>query len=324
MLRSETVLLLQMCGVDAQDLVFSDDACVAGLLERTAQVVLTDHNVADGPLIPLGDKVIEILDHHKDFEKHPQVQGDKRNIAFEGTAATAASACTVLGERFLSDAQGKQLLERHGGAAARALLGVILIDSCNLEPKAKKVCARDIAAAGELSKYVSKQKELSQNDEPDFFRQLDCAKFDAVFWQSLKIDQCLRYDYKRFESNGKVCGLSSMLCPLNCLFSKEGWAEGMAEYAKGLDLFGVLVMTKGDDGEITRELSFVSREPELAAHAGKFLEAYEGGLLQLDAPKGKVAADAQGPMGMVVFRQGNTAASRKQVAPGCIEFLASL
>merc|ERR1711972_617690 len=85
-----------------------------------------------------------------DLGQHEQVKGDKRNIAFQGQLATAASACTVVAEKYFANPRGKELLARDNGAAARALLGVILVDSMNLDPNAKQVCDRDVAAANVL------------------------------------------------------------------------------------------------------------------------------------------------------------------------------
>merc|ERR1712070_1232582 len=129
-LRRETVLLLKSCGVDCEDLVFLDDPGIGALLARVSRVTLVDHNKATGPLEALADKVVEIKDHHKDLGAHPNASGDKRAIAFEGDKATAASACSVITEAYLA-CNRKDLLARDNAAVARALLGVILIDSAN-------------------------------------------------------------------------------------------------------------------------------------------------------------------------------------------------
>lgn len=312
-LRSETVLLLQLCGVDATQLVFLDDPCAEGLLRATSKIVLMDHNVADGPLVALGDKVVEIIDHHKDFGKHDHVQGEKRTIAFEGEACTAASACSVLCERYLAHPSGKELLAREGGAAARALLGVILIDSINLNPNAKKVCDRDIAAASALMEIAPSPSQ------EELYKALDEAKFSQTFWAGLESAQCLRYDFKSFGAGGKTVGLSSVLCPLGVLMAKDGFAEEAQKYMAEYDLYGVLVNTKKDDGSIVREVSLMSNAGSMAADSSQFLTSYESGLLQLQPLK-----DAGGPPWVLAFSQMNTAASRKQVAPGCIKFLESL
>eukprot|EP00931_Biecheleriopsis_adriatica_P075342 TRINITY_DN49231_c0_g1_i1.p1 TRINITY_DN49231_c0_g1~~TRINITY_DN49231_c0_g1_i1.p1 ORF type:complete len:398 (-),score=96.67 TRINITY_DN49231_c0_g1_i1:112-1275(-) len=312
-LRSETVLLLKKCGVHAQDLLFCNDAVVAELLNKATKIVLTDHNAADGPLIPLGDKVVEIIDHHLDLGKHPEVTGKARNIAFEGDKATAASACSIVCEKFFEHPRGKELLALDSGAAARALLGVILIDSINLDPKKKKVCERDIAAARLLMEHAP---EPSQQE---LFRCLDDAKFDQDFWAGLESSQCLRYDYKVFEAFGKKVGLSSVLCPLDVLVVKDAWAEEALKYVEELDLYGVLVNTKRkEDGSVLRQVALMSATESYTEDAANFLSSYDSGLLQLE-----VLPPVHGPAGIRAFNQRNIGASRKQVAPACLAFFES-
>merc|ERR1719223_1716895 len=244
-LRKETTLLLERCGVDYNHLVFLDDPGTDKLLARVSRVVLVDHNKAMGPLDALSDKVVEIRDHHKDLSAHPNATGALRDIAFEGDSATAASACSVITEAYLAAERGRELLARDNGAAARALLGVILIDSANLDPAAKKVCPRDTAAAAELMKHAPSPAQA------DLFAMLDRAKFDAGFWDGLSLQQCFRYDYKEFRSSGKKYGLASCLCALEVLAGKPGWSEEIKKHAAGLDMFGVLTQVHPEGGAAT-------------------------------------------------------------------------
>eukprot|EP00927_Polykrikos_kofoidii_P054083 TRINITY_DN48568_c0_g1_i1.p1 TRINITY_DN48568_c0_g1~~TRINITY_DN48568_c0_g1_i1.p1 ORF type:complete len:393 (-),score=83.52 TRINITY_DN48568_c0_g1_i1:56-1234(-) len=313
-LRSETVLLLRQCGVDASHLIFADDEEFPRLLERASKVTLMDHNACDGPFVALGDKVVEIVDHHKDLGQHAHVQGAQRNIAFCGEVATAASACTLVAERFLASCEGRNLLARDSGAVARALFGVILVDSINLNPAAKRVCDRDIEAASNLESLAPSP---SQNE---LFAALDNAKFDATFWTSLQVDQCLRYDFKKFSAGGRSCGFSAVLCPLRALAEKDGWIDSLSEAAGSFDLFGVLSNSKvPEGGGVSRQLAIVSRDADLAAKAAHFLLKHGDGFLSLEE-----LADVPGPPGMQSFDQKNVGASRKQVAPIVLAFFESL
>jgi len=312
-LRSETVLLLQLCGVDPSHLVFLDDASAAELLASTEKIVLVDHNAADGPLVPHGAKVVEIVDHHKDLGQHPHVSPEKRSIAFEGESATAASACSVVCEKFLAHPQGKEILARDNGAAARALLGVILIDSSNLDPKAKKVCDRDVTAAKALMELAPSPPQA------ELHKQLDDAKFSAPFWGSLVPAQCLRYDFKKFVGSGKSVGLSSVLCPLSVLVTKSGFVEEAQKYVNEYDLYGVMVMTKNEDGSMMRELALMPSSTISIADAIKFLMSYEAGLFQLETMELQVELP-----GVLAFNQKNVVPSRKQVVPACLAFFSSL
>lgn len=303
-LRKETTLLLELCGVDFHDLVFLDDPGMEGLLGRVEEVTLTDHNKAMGKLAALGDRVVEIKDHHKDLGAHERASGCSREIAFAGDAATAGSAASVIAEAFMSSVSGRALLARDNGAAARALLGVILIDTVNLDPSAKKVCPRDTAAAVELLSIAP------EPEQHDLFKRLDAAKFDSLFWDSLSIAQCCRYDYKEFTTGGKTYGLSSCLCPLEVLASKSGWAEEVASRASQLELFGVLTQVRPEDGgPAARQLMLHCKDEALTAKAAAFACAYESPCLKLEP------FQVSGPSGLKAFWQRNTGASRKQVQP---------
>lgn len=314
-LRSETVLLLQLCGVDSASLVFLDDPHVKALLERAGKVVLVDHNKATGLVADsAAERVAAIVDHHKDLGQHTNVTGSARNIAFEGTEATAGSCCTLVAEAFQGSPSGEALLAHDSGAVARALLGVILIDTIGLEQRFRKVTPRDVAAAERLRGLAP----APASDE--LFRRLDAAKFDDQFWEGLGAGQSLRYDYKRFEEGGKALGLSSVLCSLEALVAKPGWAEESSGWAQGLDLFGVLSNRKDSDG-VKRELFLMSSDGgALASKAAEYATRFEEPVLSLQPlqlPEG-------GPPGALAFSQGNSAASRKQVAPCLTAFLESL
>ncbi|CAK0859779.1 unnamed protein product [Prorocentrum cordatum] len=313
-LRSETVLLLQLCGVDSASLIFLDDPQAKELLEHANRVVLVDHNKATGLVADIAaGRVAIIVDHHKDLGQHTNVTGPARNIAFKDAKATAGSCCTLVAEAFLESPSGRALLACENGSAARALLGVILIDTVGLEQRFQKVTPRDVVAAESLQSLAP----APASDE--LFRQLDAAKFDDKFWEQLGADQCLRYDYKRFEAGGRALGLSSVLCSLHALVGKAGWAEESARWAQGVDLFGVLSNRKCKDG-VARELLLMSSDGgALASEAAQYAARFEDPVLSLQPlplPEG-------GPPGALAFSQGNSAASRKQVAPCLSAFLES-
>lgn len=85
-----------------------------------------DHNAVSGGLSALGDAVVEIVDHHKDLEQHPGLQGPARDIAFDASdgsgRALVGSCCTLVAERMLAQEQGSKLLSSD---VARLLLGVV-------------------------------------------------------------------------------------------------------------------------------------------------------------------------------------------------------
>lgn len=313
MLRRETVLLLNMCGVDAKNILHLDDPETIELLKKVDELVLTDHNKATGPLAQLGDKVVMIIDHHQDLCAHEHVTGESRAIAFSGDKATAGSACSLIAERFLGSPCGKELLLQDEGAVARALMGVILIDTVNLDPAAKKVTPKDLDAVKNL------QDMAPRFGLDSLFQQLDAAKFDQAFWAELSVAQCLRYDFKQFEAAGKTFGLSSVLCPLEELAAKDTWQEVLLQWASQADLYGVLSNTKSAEGGAPRrQLVILSHDNELTKKAADFMTKFEKPALELEA------LELPGPVGLKAFNQLNSGASRKQVAPCLSTFFGTL
>ena len=75
-------MLLENSGVNPSDLLFNNDPSAVGFKANMTQMVLTDHNSADGEMTPYGDLSIQIFDHHIDQGDYPWIQGDDRDIAF--------------------------------------------------------------------------------------------------------------------------------------------------------------------------------------------------------------------------------------------------
>jgi inorganic pyrophosphatase/exopolyphosphatase len=317
-LRGETVLLLEQCGVDPSKLLFGDDPEIVELLKKSIlikEVILVDHNKATGIIEPLGEKVTAIFDHHLDLEAHAHVIGTSRAIAFEGAKALAASCGTVLAEQHRGALQ-------HDAQAARALFGVILIDSVNMDEKAKKGTQRDADAIEFLMSAFGGSQEQRQT----MFSQLDGAKFDAALWRKLEVDQCLRYDYKCFtvKSEGKPdlqVGISSVLCALDDLSKKERWNETLLERIEkeNLNLFAITAQVKTESGT-KRQLMLLASDEDSTKSAGTFVKEYREPDLELT----DLEPSLQGPSGILAFNQGNLGASRKQVAPCLQKYLASL
>ena len=127
-LRREVLVLFELCGVDPSSVVFADELDLSALqAEGRLRLTLMDHNAVSGCLSALGDAVVEIVDHHKDLEKHPGVEGTARDIAFDAGdgsgRALVGSCCTLVAERMLAQEQkGAKLLSSD---VARLLLGVV-------------------------------------------------------------------------------------------------------------------------------------------------------------------------------------------------------
>ena len=162
-LRRDAALLLDMVGINVQKLLYIDDDIVVTnhLLPSSADdssdtlldstITLVDHNRLRPMFSHLNSLVTEIVDHHKDESHHEQVVADsgKRIIAFENGHATVASTCTLVAERLFQSMTDDSSI-KIDGALGLSLLGVILLDSINMKPEAKKGTPRDEEAIQQL------------------------------------------------------------------------------------------------------------------------------------------------------------------------------
>lgn len=170
-LRRETTLLLEMAGVDLDQLLCIDSPpSVASLLTPSTDghssaggaeplsISLVDHNRIRSSLRHLDDHVVEILDHHEDEGHHtdavPKGSG-ARNVAFRGRDALVGSTCTLVAERMLQVADSIASGDDKDAAtldpsASLAVLGVILLDTMDMSPEAGKGTDRDLAAINAL------------------------------------------------------------------------------------------------------------------------------------------------------------------------------
>jgi exopolyphosphatase len=143
-----------------EHLTFVDDVTAQlGQLRTMAEdgrlsITLTDHNKMDGMLVGQGldDAVSEIVDHHADSGAHARVTGAARHISFDAAVGRGAgSTCTLVAERLLDLS-----LPLHWDAAfGRTLLGVILLDTANLDPAAGKTTQQDIDVAARLEASIN-------------------------------------------------------------------------------------------------------------------------------------------------------------------------
>lgn len=328
-LRQEAVLLLELANVDVDKLHYIDDPHV---LEGIQEITLVDHNRLTLTSIDTDRiQVVEILDHHHDEGSHESVQGHLRNVAFENDKALVASTCTLVTERLFASDVAKPPYDSH---LSIALLGVILLDTVNMKPEAGKGTPRDEAAIDTLVRNtdwstLKNDAGLIQSDgridTNKLFEVLSESKFDPAFWQGLSVTDALRLDYKRFEAvNGQVFGASSISLNLDSFLSKERLVEEIQSFMKqaNVPLLAVLgsqfhnnipqreLLLCGSDETLVNEMAtFLLTRPEASA-----MEATEEPLDVTDT----------GSLVLRRLRQGNSKASRKQVAPIMLRKFSSL
>jgi inorganic pyrophosphatase/exopolyphosphatase len=200
-------------------LVFVDDiqehqAALEGLSKRKLlTVTLMDHNVAWGPFATpdMSAAVVGILDHHRDAGQHFHVHGADREISFDEVERRGVgSTCTLVTQHLLSEAAAMALTScrEEGGSAlpaaeksqllarqaASCLLGVILLDTVNLDEAAGKTTPQDVAAVERLCALL----DVRLPDRHRLFDTLSGLRMDPTWWLSLSVPQALRYDAKVF------------------------------------------------------------------------------------------------------------------------------
>ncbi|CAN0258738.1 unnamed protein product [Scytosiphon promiscuus] len=317
-LRREVLVLFELCGVDPCAVVFEDELDLSALQsEGRLRLTLMDHNAVSGGLSELGGAVVEIIDHHADLGVHPSVRGDSRDVAFDASdgsgKALVGSCCTMVAERMLDQAPG--LLSSD---VARLLLGVILVDTINLDADAKRATERDVAAAEQLSLLVALSPSALGTAEgrscasPNaLFDTLRNAKFDPAFWGELSATDCLRYDYKSFHAAGESSGsngscdggaavdpkrpsrslkfgVSSVLCRLEKLAEKggeRGASDALRAFAvaQGVDSLAVMTSTLDQDQTMKKELLVFTHTKLRCDQMRKYFEGPDAEFLHLQA-----------------------------------------
>ena len=196
-LRRETVILLDMVGIQPHHLLHVDDdrfslvptnsdaTCTTTTTTTTAEPLTTttllqdapftlvDHNRlalhAEASIQPSFCNIVEIIDHHLDEGYHADCPNREIDFSSEGQQATVASTCTLVAEKLLSMDDEKNIPQD----VALALLGVILLDSVNMSPMAGKGTARDQEAIHQLQQRVDWKCNTNQPPTSGGFRLSD-------------------------------------------------------------------------------------------------------------------------------------------------------
>ena len=276
-LRPDIVLLFQLIS-DAmmqkesiknifllESLSFIDDPILQSQTSSSC-LTLVDHNrKSSNSLFEWMDSitVTQIVDHHADEGYH--MDAPTRMIAFQDNVANVGSTCTLAVEQL-------QSTNHLCPEIAFALLGVILLDTMNMDPNAGKGTDRDANAIQILVSYLTNQNDKhtflnnlwnnypnlkkttnnnNNNIEEDtihcqaLFEMLQSAKFDYQFWnEQLNAKDALRMDFKKFTSSSSSSfGLSSVLLPMKELLSKENFHQQAMEYMEQCQISFLGILT---------------------------------------------------------------------------------
>jgi inorganic pyrophosphatase/exopolyphosphatase len=331
-------------------------------------ITLVDHNkLQANPYLrghPLSSYVVEILDHHLDEGEHTETVLN-RNIAFHNGLPSVGSCCTLVGERWLhyyntaigmternkADHSNQVELELDPGVSL-ALLGTIVLDTINMDKGANRGTPRDQYVLDQLMYHTNWSSKLlphitdfysasnNWNPSPSFNTQpllslqrihehLRNAKFDPIFWNELSVIDCLRMDYKEFQSKTSIndqeddvssFGISSILIPLQQLERNERFLEHMHHFMqeRNIKLLAVMSLSFLDvEGKKVprREIMIITFNQKTSDMMIAAL-LHQSSMLQLTELTDHILYNLK-PSELIIrkFLQGNTSISRKGIAP---------
>ncbi|KAH0545276.1 hypothetical protein FGG08_000575 [Glutinoglossum americanum] len=228
---------------------------------------------------------------------------------------------------------------------AKLALGAILIDTVNLTSPSR-VTPHDARAVEYLEAKIAAGPDGAKWDRNKFYEELNAAKQDI---SDLSVEDILRKDYKEWTgADGKLkLGVSSVVKPLSWLVEKATsdadddddkeadpaaaaaaaakptpptpFLDALTTFSKSHSLSLLALMTASTSpttGAFERELLVCAHGPAATEALARFerdagaalgLRAWDGALEELAAVQGEGVRK--------VWRQGETAMSRKQVMP---------
>ncbi|GAA5865861.1 hypothetical protein JCM1840_006275 [Sporobolomyces johnsonii] len=345
-LRPENVEALSRAHISNDSLLTIDDLPPSKLSNLGTSFALVDHNVLLPTFRSMPDdidaeeddrKVISIIDHHADESRH---------LAASPRLIQPVGSCASLVATHFSSSLPNLTIPT---PIADLLLSAILIDT-RLKPstsggKATPIDLSSVSALLPVSSFAraTPSSAFVETDALDALKAHNdvlSAKKSDVSWMSGR--DLLRRDYKEYVEAGIRYGLATVPLALDVWLDNKSKSEGQGSGPRDggeavdallddvrdwmderdLALCGVLtsythVKKSGKEGKHRRELLVVSRERRLDRVVFDGLEADPG--LELEEWKsidryGKDHGEADGER-WKVWNQGNTKATRKQVAP---------
>ncbi len=339
--RPEVGALLDLAGISnaSADLLFIEDLNM--ILDSSKdnevwELTLVDHNIINESLYKFRRmfEVVEIVDHHADENMYTDTCfGAGRNVANENGRALVSSTTTLVAELLMKETRNPPV------SLSTLLLGVILLDSVNLDESIGKVTSRDKdAITSILTRTAWSSRSLHAFLKPSagsqltidtnqLFSYLDQMKYSPELWNSFDVSRALGYDYKAFHYDGEKArqrfGISTILMPGNEFMKKEGFLTKTAEFmrSKEVEFFGImLTFYDQDSGQFCRQLAFCSSR-DVWRGIGDNLIASKmyTDLMLTEIVSQQLSSDV---IDVHVYEQGNVTYSRKQIGPMLINFLA--
>lgn len=289
-LKTESRWMLSQTGIDAETLFFLDDVLPLDTrMSRVRGLALVDHNRLANGFSKYEEKVIFIMDHHEDLKLYPNALGRIEPVG---------SCATLVGEDLINGCVGGAAGEIPGNLAA-LLLGAILIDTVNLDPKAGRATPRDYAVAKHL-------QSIAGLDTDGFYQGIRAAKSDI---RDMDTRDLLRRDCKTFQFNKVTCTVASVPLALEQWMERDmGLASGIETYAREMQADILMTMNTQRIPEFSRGIAVFCKSPVLLTTISAML-ASNLDLEIISPPQGFDCGDVH------FFRQGNLRLSRKKLEP---------
>jgi exopolyphosphatase len=291
-LRREAVYLFQKARIRLEDVVFIDEVNLDKIL-LDSRLILVDHNRLAENLKKHSDKVVGIIDHHRDEGFY--TSAEPRVIK------TIGSTATLVAKQFCQ--YGFDI----GKDLAVLFAGIILLDTVNLDPAAHKATPDDI-------KIVSQMLPLCPISREDLFEKLQFERFNVHGFSTRDL---LRKDYKEYRFGKLKCGIAAVFQTSSKWDEKDSDLvtvfQEFLEYRK-LDL--LVVMTVSNANSFQRELIVFWHSSSGQARLFSYMQENGLELTSLDSCDKKAINNGV----MRIYSQGNIKASRKKLQPLLAKF----
>lgn len=297
-LKTESRWVLSQTGIDTENLFFLDDIQpLETLISRVRGFALVDHNRPANGFLKYEEKIKFIMDHHEDLKLYPYALGRIEPVG---------SCATLVGEDLIK--ASKDPAKKIPKSLAAILLGAILIDTVNLDPKAGRMTPRDQLVADHLT-------PISGLDPDKFYQGIRAAKSDI---SEMNTRDLLRRDCKTFQFNKVSCTVASVPLDLEKWMVRDmDLAKGIESYAKEVQADILMTMNTQRMPEFSRGISVFCKSPVLFTTISAML-AFNLDLEIITPPQGFACGDVH------FFRQGNLSLSRKKLEPILDQYFSKL
>nr|WP_321403037.1 DHHA2 domain-containing protein [uncultured Desulfobacter sp.] len=289
-LKTESRWVLSQTGIAVENLFFLDDIQpLDRLISRVKGFALVDHNKPSHVFLKYEEKIKFIMDHHEDLMLYPYALGRIEPVG---------SCATLVGEDLI-DHNKKEPAENIPQSLAALLLGAILIDTVNLDPKAGRMTPND-------QRVVAHLTPIAGLDTDKFYQGIRAAKSDI---SEMNTRDLLRRDCKTFKFNTVSCTVASVPLDLEQWMVRDmNLAKGIKAYAQEVQADILMTMNTQRMPEFSRGISVFCKSPDLFTTMLAML-TFNLDLEVITPPQGFAPGDVH------FFRQGNLSLSRKKLEP---------